>query len=187
MELDRPACQGLGSRVLLEPKRPARARSLCAPRSSSAPRPGSVFAVLSNLVRLASAERRATAANMSPGFTSPTSPAPSNSSSSTKSSTAPSISPRPSRCPIANSWPICARPGRCRTACLRRRSSWPSACSSCAPSLSWSSRAAASFPAACSMQDFNFEFPDLARRRRRPRPAMARPRRSLIAVFGSSS
>ena len=64
------------------------------------------------------------------------------------------------RCPSAISWRRCARRGDGGSAC-RRPDGWRrSARSSCAPTPSWCSRAAASSPDACCDAGFAFEFPE---------------------------
>ena len=77
-----------------------------------------------------------------------------------KKSTAPSISPRPIRCPTANSWPRCAKPGTCPTACLRRRRSSPSALPPAHRARAGPQEPPRRSRPPASMRDFEFEFPD---------------------------
>ena len=92
-------------------KRRARARSRCAPRSFSARNPGSIFAVLSRLVRFGLGGTQGNGRQYVSWIHEADFARASSFSSTMKRSTAPSISPRPIRCPTANSWPRCAKPG----------------------------------------------------------------------------
>src|SRR5271157_569627 len=123
------------------------------------PAPGSVFAVLSNLVRLGLGGKQGNGRQFVSWIHQDDFARAVEFLIHREELDGPSRSPRPTLCPTVNSWRRCARPGTCPTACPRHR--WPStsAHSCCAPSPNWCSRAVASFPAASSTPVSSSSFP----------------------------